>query len=260
MILMLTVTGAFALAEDLPEGLRLKEPVVDPANEGVRVIASGPVDIRKQVTDKEIGIDINTVYAYREVRMLTKVNGEWTWQTLETDIPGVPKSETFVGEAWLGDFRLDSSVVRELPADHYLTKEMLSEKDLRKLSGRRVLIEENGVLWVSEVSEDVFRFKADDIAMYEGAFCFTYRVFDPEQYPEITVAALQSGASLVRDVTLPQTVFVRDESKAMEWVKSGTSLTIIIVAFAVLVVVIVIITAVVKRRKKRPVRRHLHRR
>lgn len=202
----------------LDAAVYLDEPVVLPENEGKLVIVHGAPEMTASACDKALGVTLNTIKAIRyaeEYRRISKAEQIETYNWVSAG------SKTIVGEASLGGFDLDETILSAFSAN----KEF-SDFDAAQLSANGFSISHGRTkegarterLWViadGEYYYDFFEYNSsldiphyqreldkDTIEKRKDAKAFAYKVFAADSGAEWTIAGIQQGNRLVADESI----------------------------------------------------------
>ena len=193
----------------------LDEPVVLPENEGKLVIIHGKPEMTVPAYDKELGLTLNTIKAYRYVEEYKLISSEKLLYKYNWVSRG---SKGIVGEASLGEFALDEKTLSGLSADSEY-----EDFDMAELSAKGYVMgrgktaegaltdrwwvivggkyyydafEYSGNLDIPHVTREMDKAIADE---REGARAYAYKVYTGAGDQEVTVAGIQQGNRLVAD-------------------------------------------------------------
>lgn len=159
----------------LKDATYLESPVVLPENEGKRIVIAGEVKMTKSAYDEELDIVLHTPAAQRAHEVRTdrrsdkKIDREERWS--------IKDHEYILGEAVLGEFELDRTVL-----EHLLKTDMYTDfdkEDLKPYSTESTL---------------------DRFYLYDGLRTrYYYYHCDLEKKPQWTLVGVQKGNTIVAD-------------------------------------------------------------
>ena len=190
----------------------LDEAVILPENEGKMVIIHGKPEMNAPAYDKELGLTLDTIKAYRYAEEYKLTSSE----QLQYKYGWVSKGQkSIVGKASLGEFALDEKTLIGLPADSEyedFNMEEISVKGYEVSKGKTnegawtdrwwVIVggkyyydafEYSGNLDIPHVTREMNKEIADE---REGAKAYAYKVYTGED-AVLTVAGIQQGSALV---------------------------------------------------------------
>ena len=200
----------------LDAAVYLDEPVVLPENEGKLVIIHGVPEMTAPAYDKELGLTINAIKAYRYAEEYKLISSEkllykYNWQSRG--------QKGIAGEAVLGGFTLDAKTINAFGADsdyadfdtaelsgngyetsYGLTTEGAFTDRLWVIVGGTYYydaFEYSGSTDIPHVTREINKGIADERV---GAKAYAYKVYSGNQ--EKTVAGIQQGNGLVTDEKL----------------------------------------------------------
>lgn len=203
-----------------------------PENEGKLVIVRGAVDMLAPVYDDQLNITINSPKATRQRQVYEETGKnddryEWEWVSKE--------NTTMLGEAKIGAFRLDDSVLNAFPVDvdyHDFDSAQVRGYNVVEtgLGASRTVILPYGGYYYDDRIIDIDT-AADTVsfeAMYarEGTIAYSYKAFDYDKPREMTVVAVQKGDALVADDNLGAIVKTEAVGKDDLISSDGTAITI----------------------------------
>ena len=155
---------------------------VDSKNEGKLVLVSGKIKSDNLVSFLELE-DFSTIKITRTVEDYLKVDGEEEWVERkeplkdEDDYLKQIVSEEKISDVSIGEYQLDKKGLELIPADKYYSKqEKIGDLETAGISYSRDKWEEN--------------LKIGDMRL-------TYKYYDLEKYPNMTILAVQKGNSFV---------------------------------------------------------------
>ena len=191
----------------------LDEPVILPENEGKMVIIHGKPEMTAPAYDKELGLTLDTIKAYRydeeyKLKSSEKLLYKYGWVS--------KGSRSVVGKASLGGFALDEKTLAAFPADSEydgFNMEELSANGYVLGRGKTTegawtdrwwvidggkyyydSFEYSGNLDIPHVTREMDKAIADE---REGARAYAYKVYTSATHEEVTVAGIQQGGTLV---------------------------------------------------------------
>jgi hypothetical protein len=187
----------------LENAVELDKAACLPENEGKIVIVRGVPEMTAPAYDDHLGITINSVKAIRQKEVYEETGKseekyEWKWT--------VKATETLLGQAKLGEFTLDKSVLNVFPVETEYEDFDSFEVRAYNLSrgknanGRIYVMPYGGYYYDEEVIEPDSSFLPGSVrAMWdrEGTEAYHYRAFDYGKMREMTVVAVQKGDTLV---------------------------------------------------------------
>lgn len=191
----------------LGNAVYLDQPVVLPENEGKMVIVHGMPEMVAPVYDEELKLTIDSIKAYRYKEVykqtgFTEEEKKWEW---------TPAGQiTLTGEARIGEFELDGTILTAFPADgHYVDFDPVETADYvlsyKTLGAKEVFVLPDGGYYaqtqITGVQDSYISWIGTHLAAERltGATAYNYRFYDPEKNGEMTVAGIQTGGRLVAD-------------------------------------------------------------
>ncbi len=143
-------------ANALKDAIYLDKPIINSANEGKLVIIHGTATMSKKAEDPDLGIVFDSPVVTRSVQVLdtqnkttttttktdgkttevkeTKTSTEYVWKEVNTKNNKTPyRSDTFIGEAKIGDFVISGNSLKVIFANKPITvtKEMANRAGLQ---------------------------------------------------------------------------------------------------------------------------------
>lgn len=181
--------SSFQQPDALKDAVVLTTATVDPQNEGKLVLFHGTVAMESPACDSEYGLTFSSPAVLRNIQAYRRdsnssSNRKWNWKSMG--------SRKLVGEASIGEFSLDKAVLAQLPIDTPCTvfrPEEIAELYLYENIGGTTYLSKDSVPTGSTRTRSIGE-------AYVGKERVSYRCFDGEKTPEITVIGLQKGTSL----------------------------------------------------------------
>jgi len=197
--------GVDDIGAALEDAVVLESPVVLEENEGKLIILYGVPEMTAPAYDEELGLTLKTIKAlrYKECYERTGTEKEkTTWKWMSKGM------ETLFGEAKLGAFSLDETVLKGLPVESDYTQFDQQEAqpytlDRATLSQPTVYVLQKGSYYYDEKTlsrSDNGLFSAGSYAATadrEGTVAYHYRHFDGERYDGMTFVGRQRGSTLM---------------------------------------------------------------
>ena len=196
--------GVDDIGAALDDAVVLESPVVLKENEGKLVVIYGVPEMTAPAYDEELGLTLETIRALRYNERYERTGTEddkttWAW---------VSKGmKTLFGEARMGEFMLDETVLKGLPVESDYTQfdQQEAQKyhlDRPTLSQPTVYVLEKDSYYYKEetlsrsndglIGRSAYSVTADR----EGTLAYHYRHFDAERYDVLTVVGRQKGSTL----------------------------------------------------------------
>lgn len=199
----------------LESAVYLDEPVVLPENESKLVIIHGKPEMIAPAYDAELKITIDSIkaYRYKETYKQTGYTDEetkWEW------VSGGQTS--LVGEAKIGEFELDESILLAFPAESDYTgfdagevrNYVLTYKSVA--TGEVVVLPDGGYYADTQttyVGDSYYNWIGSNYVaeQLEGKAAYRYKYYNPEKNGEHTVIGIQQGNRLVKADSVGTAVF-----------------------------------------------------
>ena len=182
-------------AEKLEAAVYVADAKVYPENEGKVVIVPGKLNVISNAVDKETGLELPTIKAYRQKwkAVGAKADGigyDWSWA-----IDGI--SQTICGEVTVGEFKLYEGMLNGLPTS--VDYSDFKKSDLREagLMDYYAYVVTDGV-YIDDDDGGHTRYRDD----YEGAVRYKYSIMPMDGELEYTFVGIQKNGALVRDNSL----------------------------------------------------------
>ena len=197
--------GVDDIGAALDDAVVLESPVVLEENEGKLVVLYGVPEMTAPAYDEELGLTLETIKALRYNEQYKRTAGteeeKTTWKWVSRGM------ETLYGEARLGEFSLDETVLKGLPTESDYTQFDQQEAkrynlDRPTLSQPTVYVLEKGSYYYNEATLSRSGDGLLGISAYsatadrEGTVAYHYRHFDAGRYDEMTIVGRQIGSTL----------------------------------------------------------------
>ena len=171
-----------------------------PENEGKRVMTYGTVKVTGTAEDTDFGLSFDTLYARRVVQRLKYVDG-WQWDTIdEYSTTSDLKAAMFVGSASVGQFDLNSELIKRLPtSERSWVEEDIAGQALP--NGWRLDYEDSEIYLTNSptlVLPDNYDLNRDLVGKYR----VRYRLWQKGDGMEVTLVGIQKGSTLNYDPDL----------------------------------------------------------
>jgi len=196
--------GVDDIGTALEEAVVLESPVVLEENEGKLVVLYGVPEMTAPAYDEEMGLTLDTIKALRYKESYERTGTEEGKTTWEWTSKGM---ETLFGEAKLGEFSLDETVLKGLPTESDYTQfdqqeAQMYNLDRPTLSQPTIYVLKKGDYYYDEktlsrsdngmISASSYAVTADR----EGTVAYHYRHFNAERYDALTIVGRQTGSTL----------------------------------------------------------------
>ena len=196
-------------SEYLESAVYLESPVLLPENEGKLVIISGTVEMTAPAYDDEYRITIQSPNAVRYTEKYTSmtverdddeeeggIEYEWDWRPYGAYVD-------LMGGAKLGEFELDSEVVKHFPNatdyDAFDSKEVSRYSVYTELGGITHVVV-TGITYAPKTTNHRIGYE------YEGSVAVHYRCLDLSKNGEMTLVGIQQDGKLVHGENKAATV------------------------------------------------------
>lgn len=204
-------------ANALKDAIYLEKPVINAANEGKLVIIHGTAAMSKGAEDAELGLKFDSPVVTRNVQILeaqtkstttttttgnktetkeVKKTTEFVWKDVNVKNNKTPfKTETFVGEAKIGDFIITGNPLKNMfnKKTINVTKEMANRAGLyywkQGLS--------KSFMTTRRISDRFMTPDSERRAVNEGASRISYEGRERQSKTEYTLAGIQQNGKLV---------------------------------------------------------------